>query len=75
VLLTIEFVAALISAAVIEVTISISSTVAPLAKISSGLLWISNRLPNACDDCLGKITRFDISGDTTLRTYVESSLR
>jgi hypothetical protein len=55
----------LISAAVILATISISSTVAPLTKISSGLLCISNRLPNACDGCLGNITKFDISGETT----------
>ena len=37
---------------------------APLTKISSGLLCISNRLPNACDVCLGNITKFDISGET-----------
>jgi len=59
---------ALISAAVMLVTILMSSTVAPLTKISSGLLCISNKLPNDCADDLGKITKLVTSGDTVLMT-------
>lgn len=58
----------------IDVTISISLTVAPLTKISSGPLCISNRLPNNDPDCLETTVKLDMSGATVLNMYVFNSL-